>query len=103
MAVLLKKKDVPFSITNCYEIASLLKLHSTNQAVKEWFFLFARAQKEAVAFTNAPAWASAFDYVWSKHNGYVAKQKELAEQYNVSVSTLRKYVKKVEDLMGTTP
>ncbi|MGD6778694.1 tetratricopeptide repeat protein [Sutcliffiella horikoshii] len=100
MFALLNRKDVPVNVVNGYEIASLLNTKQADMIVKEWFDLYARALKQAVTFTNAPAWAAAFSYVWSKGNGYAVTQKELVETYEVSASTLRKYVKKVEDLLS---
>ncbi|KPB05600.1 tetratricopeptide repeat protein [Bacillus sp. CHD6a] len=100
MFALLKRRDVPINVVNGYEIASLLNTKQADMIVKEWFDLYARALKQAVTFTNAPAWAAAFAYVWSKGNGHAVTQKELVEAYGVSASTLRKYIKKVEGLLS---
>lgn len=101
MFALLNRKDVPANVVNGFEIATLLKKKQLDSIVKEWFDLYVRASKEAITFTNAPAWAGAFAYVWSKGNGYAVTQKELVESYEVSASTLRKYIKRVEELVAT--
>jgi tetratricopeptide (TPR) repeat protein len=100
MFALLKRKDVPLNVKNGYEIARLLKQNQADAILKEWFVFFAQALKEAVSFTNATAWAGAFAYVWSKGNGYAVTQKELVGTYNVSASTLRKYIKRVEEMLA---
>ncbi|WP_223701351.1 helix-turn-helix domain-containing protein [Sutcliffiella deserti] len=100
MFTLLNKKDVSSIIAKGSEIAHLLKQNATEQTVKEWFVVFSKAIKESLTLTNASAWASAFHYAWSKNNGYAVSQKEISEQYNVSVSTIRKYVQKIEEIIA---
>lgn len=64
-----------------------------------WFSTYEEARKENMTLSNPSAWAGAVEYVWSKMTNEPLLQKNLAEKYDVSISTLRKYVKKVNSLL----
>ncbi|MGM9926268.1 MAG: tetratricopeptide repeat protein [Bacillus sp. (in: firmicutes)] len=64
-----------------------------------WFSVYEEARKAKVKISNPPAWAGAVEYVWSKMTSEPSLQKDLAAKYEVSLSTLRKYVKKANILL----
>lgn len=64
-----------------------------------WFSVWEEGQKEQVAFSNPAAWAAAVVYTWRKMRNEQLSQKEAAKMFDVSVSTIQKYVKKVNDLL----
>lgn len=63
------------------------------------FAAFEEARKEQLSFSNPSAWAGAVEYVWGKMTNEPLLQKDLAIKYDVSISTLRKYVKMVNTLL----
>lgn len=66
---------------------------------KMWFSVCEKAEQECIKLTNPAALAGAVDYVWHKMNNHPMVQKETADEYSISVSTLRKYVKIINELL----
>ena len=64
-----------------------------------WFTVFVEMSKQNVSLTNNTALASAVEYLWKKLRNEKCSQKEMAEQYNISTSTLQKYIKRVNDFL----
>jgi len=50
--------------------------------------------------SNYKAWACSIEYVWKKYRNEKVTQKELARQYNISSSTLGKYVKIIHEILS---
>lgn len=61
-----------------------------------WFSIFIELSPSKENLTNHGAWAAAVEYVWNKLRREKGSQKEIAERYGLSLSTVRKYVKKVQ-------
>ena len=64
-----------------------------------WFTVFVEMNKQNVSLKNKTALASAVEYLWNKLRNEKCSQKEMAEQYNISTSTLQKYIKRVNDFL----
>ena len=66
-----------------------------------WFSVFVEMSKQNVSLKNHTALAAAVEYVWNKASrNEKCSQKEIAEQYNISASTLQKYIKLVNDFLN---
>ncbi|WP_071460769.1 tetratricopeptide repeat protein [Bacillus massilinigeriensis] len=65
-----------------------------------WFAVFQGALQEGYSLKNNKAWAAAIDYVWAQFREFKATRQETAAQYDISVSTLSKYVKMVTGLLS---
>ncbi len=63
------------------------------------FSVLEQAEARGQQITNPSAWAAAVRYIWHQQNGKRISQQYLAEEGNVSVSTLRKYIKLVKELL----
>jgi tetratricopeptide (TPR) repeat protein len=64
-----------------------------------WFSVYVEAMNASIQMTNASAWAAAVEYLWHKLRNEKKSQKELAEVYEISTSTLQKYIKIVNGLL----
>ena len=64
-----------------------------------WFSVWEEGKKEQITFSNPNAWAAAVVYTWSKMRNDQLSQKEVAHMFDLSVSTIQKYVKKVNSLL----
>ncbi|OEH92248.1 hypothetical protein BFG57_02995 [Bacillus solimangrovi] len=65
-----------------------------------WFTAFANMIKEnKTMMRNSKAWAAAVEYIWCGTTNDPKTQKVLAKQYDLSVSTISKYVKIVKNLI----
>jgi tetratricopeptide (TPR) repeat protein len=64
-----------------------------------WFSVFYESVNSEASFKNHSAWAAAIEYTWFKLRGEKVSQTDMAEQYQVSVSTIQKYVKKVNQCL----
>jgi len=79
-------------------------LWERNQLIDEmiyitWFRVFSRVVQSGDSgcnFSNHSAWAAATEYVWSQQCGKKVTQKTVAEKYDISISTVKKYVKAVK-------
>ncbi|MGM7634481.1 tetratricopeptide repeat protein [Bacillus sp. Hm123] len=61
-----------------------------------WFTIFHEMEQET-KMKNPSAFAAATEYVWRKFRGEKESQANLAEKYDVSPSTMKKYVKFVRE------
>ncbi|MFC0274643.1 tetratricopeptide repeat protein [Metabacillus herbersteinensis] len=66
------------------------------------FFLFAfrilvKASKEKASMKNHAGWAAALSYLWKNEQGQKVSQANIAKEYNISVSTVAKYISYVKD------
>ena len=64
-----------------------------------WFSLLVELEKEQIPVKNAKAYAAAVDYVWRKLRNEPETQNYIAKQYDLSLSTLRKYVRIVNNYL----
>ncbi|WP_433744533.1 tetratricopeptide repeat protein [Falsibacillus pallidus] len=64
-----------------------------------WFSIFQEMMNQNVEFSNINGCAAAVEYLWLKLRNTKKPQKDLAESFNISVSTLRKYVKALEEYL----
>ncbi|MBA4537569.1 tetratricopeptide repeat protein [Bacillus aquiflavi] len=89
------------SIKDAHETAKNLYKHYHPVNVLEsglylmWFSIFVEALQKGMNLKNPKAWAAAVEYVWSKLRDEKIPQSKIAEKYNVSSSTVQKYVKMV--------
>ena len=58
-----------------------------------WFSVFTEMLKAKVSLKNEKALAAAMDYIWKKLRSEKCSQQQIAHQYGLSSSTLKKYVK----------
>lgn len=58
-----------------------------------WFSLLVEMEKDHVSVRNGKAYAAAVEYLWRKLRNEKYSQNYIAKQYNLSLSTMRKYVK----------
>ncbi|GIN62380.1 TPR repeat-containing protein YvcD [Robertmurraya siralis] len=75
--------------------------HPTDEAdlYKMWFSIASVMTENPSLPKNEKAYASAVDYVWRKLRQERISQQALAEQYGLSVTTMKKYVKIVTQLL----
>lgn len=64
-----------------------------------WFSIASVMTENPSLPKNEKAYASAVDYVWRKLRQERISQQALAEQYGLSVTTMKKYVKIVTQLL----
>jgi thioredoxin-like negative regulator of GroEL len=64
-----------------------------------WFSVFNESIGSGISFKNHSAWAASVEYTWFKLRGEKVSQAEMAEKYDVSLSTVQKYVKIVNNLL----
>ena len=64
-----------------------------------WFSVYEKSRQEEIKLKNPAALAGAVDYIWHKMNNEPVVQSETANAYSISVSTLRKYVKMINQLL----
>ncbi|MBM4760818.1 tetratricopeptide repeat protein [Bacillus sp. B15-48] len=64
-----------------------------------WFAVFESALKEGLNFKNKKAWAAAVEFVWEQLREGKNTKTSVAEKYGLSVSTLSKYVKMVNNCL----
>ncbi|MEK4028054.1 tetratricopeptide repeat protein [Pseudobacillus sp. FSL P4-0506] len=62
-----------------------------------WFTVFGEIAEEQTRLKNKEAFAAATEYMWRKLRGEKESQTSLAEKYNLSASTLQKYIKYVRE------
>ncbi|WP_409302665.1 tetratricopeptide repeat protein [Peribacillus sp. SCS-155] len=64
-----------------------------------WFSVFSEAVKTGIRLNNPSAWAAAVEYVWYKMRNEKKSQHEVSDKHFISVSTLSKYIKNVNNLL----
>ncbi|WP_050616397.1 tetratricopeptide repeat protein [Bacillus testis] len=64
-----------------------------------WFSVYLEAWQIGFKLINPKAWAAAVDYVWNSIRNHQITQKNIAEKYGISGSTLQKYIKNVNSLL----
>jgi tetratricopeptide (TPR) repeat protein len=64
-----------------------------------WFSIFNESLSLGVSYKNHAAWAAAIEYSWFKLRGEKLSQTEIADKYQLSVSTVQKYVKIVNNCL----
>ncbi|MFS0783612.1 tetratricopeptide repeat protein [Bacillus sp. 1P06AnD] len=64
-----------------------------------WFSVYVAAVEQNVKLINPTAWAAAVDYVWNDIRNEPVSKKSIAEKYEISSSTLQKYVKNVNNIL----
>ncbi|MCJ7840215.1 tetratricopeptide repeat protein [Lederbergia sp. NSJ-179] len=62
-----------------------------------WFRTFLNMFQRQVPMRNPLAMAGAIEYIWSKNRHNKKTQLEIATEYSISTSTLRKYVRLLQD------
>ncbi|BDG45835.1 MULTISPECIES: tetratricopeptide repeat protein [Parageobacillus] len=65
-----------------------------------WFSVVVNAFPTNERFSNHSAWSAALEYVWRQRQGQRVTQQWVADKYHVSLSTVKKYVKKVKELLS---
>ncbi|CAM3902902.1 tetratricopeptide repeat protein [Mesobacillus zeae] len=64
-----------------------------------WFAVFQEAVNEGRSLKNKKAWAAAVDYVWGRLRDDKSTKQAVAQKYEISVSTLSKYVRMVNGFL----
>jgi tetratricopeptide (TPR) repeat protein len=64
-----------------------------------WFSIFQESLVIDLSYKNHKAWAAAIEYTWFKLRGEKVSQNEVAEKYQLSLSTVQKYVKIVNNCL----
>ncbi|HZG73193.1 MAG TPA: tetratricopeptide repeat protein [Chondromyces sp.] len=62
-----------------------------------WFSIFSEMLYQGVNAKNAAALAGATEYIWYKLRNEKQSQKAVAEKYDVSISSLQKYIKHIRE------
>ncbi|WP_312468798.1 tetratricopeptide repeat protein [Neobacillus sp.] len=65
-----------------------------------WFSVFVEVSKANIHLKNKRAWAGAVEYVWHKLRHEKVSQQEVATRYGLSIGTIGKYVKIVNDILN---
>lgn len=65
--------------------------------ILSWFSSFIHALKTEATLTNTAAIAAAMEYIWLCNKENKKTQKEIANEYNLSQSTVRKYIQILEN------
>jgi Trp operon repressor len=65
-----------------------------------WFSVFVEVSKAKLRLKNKRAWAGAVEYMWHKLRSEKVSQQELAERYGISLATIGKYVKIVNNYLN---
>ncbi|PPA70191.1 tetratricopeptide repeat protein [Jeotgalibacillus proteolyticus] len=61
-----------------------------------WFHIVFYGAKDNYPFTNINALAASVEYLWKKIKAEKVSQKEMAQKYDINVSTMRKYLNELE-------
>lgn len=64
-----------------------------------WFTIAYRGIKERETFKNAKAFAAATEFVWNRLRNEKVTKKQLCDRFNLSTSTLTKYIAVVESYL----
>ena len=64
-----------------------------------WFSVFVEATKAHLKLNNPAGWAAALEYVWYQLRDEKKSQAVLAEKHFISVSTISKYIKLVQNFL----
>lgn len=64
-----------------------------------WFRILVHALDSQISFKNTNAWAAAIEYCCLRAEDYQVTQKDMAEKYEISTSTLRKYMNHITELV----
>ncbi|MGM0865391.1 MAG: tetratricopeptide repeat protein [Bacillota bacterium] len=64
-----------------------------------WFTIAYRGIKERETFKNAKAFAAATEFVWNRLRNEKVTKKQLCDRFNLSASTLTKYISVVESYL----
>ncbi|MDF0728298.1 tetratricopeptide repeat protein [Cytobacillus sp. S13-E01] len=107
VANLFKKKTkykAPLYIQEGYTVCEIIYTRNlsdetaTEELYLTWFMLYDQMINDSCDLTNTTAWAAATEYVWRKRQNEQITQKRISEKYEISISTLGKYVKYVNQL-----
>ncbi|MGM9928686.1 MAG: tetratricopeptide repeat protein [Bacillus sp. (in: firmicutes)] len=85
-------------------VAELLYTHYGPISIEQmslyaiWFAAYEKANQTGVKLANPGALAGAVEYVWYMKKNEPLTQKLIADKYEISVSTLQKYVKIIKEL-----
>lgn len=65
-----------------------------------WFSVFVEATKANIKLNNPAGWAAALEYIWYQLRDEKKSQAVLAEKHFISVSTISKYIKLVQNFLN---
>lgn len=97
-----QESDLPKSITTGIRVIERLQCSLQSGQLNDiiyhfWSTIFKYAFQHEMAFANDKGWAAAIEYVLRRKNGRIT-QKEIAEQYRISTTTISYYVKKIKEI-----
>ncbi|MGG3891395.1 tetratricopeptide repeat protein [Metabacillus fastidiosus] len=99
--ILQTKTGVPVHVSDSVQtVFQVIKMLYTCME-DEAFFLYAfrvlmRAHQNKLPIKNGKAWACALEYVWKKENDQSLKKSAFAKRYEISVTTVVKYIQYVK-------
>jgi tetratricopeptide (TPR) repeat protein len=76
----------------------LFEKNGHEQLIKTWFHIFILSAKTNVKLQNEKAWAAAVNVWFNKQHKIKETQAYIARKYQISPTTLAKYVKKIKEL-----
>ncbi|WP_100333246.1 tetratricopeptide repeat protein [Bacillus alkalisoli] len=94
---LLNKKDVHGTVSSLYEVAKKIFEENNDEMVQGWFRFYELLKENNMSLENIRSWAAAFEYSLLKSNGVKVTQQTIATKYELSISTLRSYLKLIKD------
>jgi tetratricopeptide (TPR) repeat protein len=105
LAFIKKSRPLPHMVYDAHQVGlHLYEFHRPIGALKAgiyllWFSIFQELLTMEVSLKNHQAWAAATEYTWFKLRGEKISQAEVAEKYQLSLSTVQKYVKIVNNAL----
>jgi tetratricopeptide (TPR) repeat protein len=105
LAVIKKSRPLNKKLFDAHQVGlQLYEHHRPIGALKAgiyllWFSVFQESIRLDLSYKNHQAWAAAIEYTWFKLRGEKIAQSEVAEKYQVSPSTVRKFVKIVNNCL----
>ncbi|WP_017756380.1 tetratricopeptide repeat protein [Calidifontibacillus oryziterrae] len=97
--------EVSSTIGDGLQVIDTLAHHAHwSQAIEQkcymlWFRVLLNGKKAETRFKNSEAWAAAIEYCCLRAEEFNVTQREIAEKYQISTSTLRKYMNLVTNLV----
>ncbi|WP_062109196.1 tetratricopeptide repeat protein [Bacillus niameyensis] len=91
-------------VLQAHDIAFILYKRNQDQVEKFpnllnlWFELFVQLLKVGKTFNNQVAIAAATEYIWFRERDTKKTQSEISTEFNISTSTLRKYIRLLDSL-----
>lgn len=94
-------KSQTSTISFAFRVADLLQNERNEEEVIGWFYILLLAVNREFKLQNPEGWAAAYHYLYVKEElGENVTKTSIAHSFQLSVQTLSKYVKKMEELLS---